>query len=159
MQKPKYLDDWFSDAVDGDVVVDPAQINREANENLRYFAIGRGKSAPDLEALVSFVAKVVEARSEHLRERRSRSMTMYWWHDELAGQLRYSLVCSSHRRLPFAAPVKRLDTVRPILEDWLASPWLRGIPFSAFTSESRPASASSRRRYVVPVWSVVLRGR
>lgn len=158
MNKKRLLQSWFDDALEGDVVIDPRQINHEANGNLRYFDIPRGAAVPPLEAVEDFVARVVAARREQLRQRKSRSMTMYWWHDVLAGQLRCSLVCTSHRRLPFGVRVKRVESVRPIAEEWLTSPWLQGIPFDQLTCDpdvEEPEDSSSSD--TVRVWSVVLR--
>jgi len=159
MRNPPPLDAWLGDATSGEVLVDPLQINREAIANLRFFAIPRGEAAPGVEAVEAFVGAVVDARREQLEGRKSRSMTMYWWHDVLAGQLRCSLVCSSHRRLPFGARVERLARVRPILDRWLASPWLNGIPLSAFTGDPAADPEPPPRRHTIQVWATVLRGR
>jgi hypothetical protein len=152
------LQGWFQDAVEGDVLIDPRQINREAIENLRYFEISRGISTPDPAAVEAFVTSVVAARAEHLRKRKSRNMTMYWWHDVLAGHLRCSLVSASHRRLPFGARVRRVESVRPIVEEWLDSPWLRGIPLDQLTCDSTAEPEGPPPRFTVRVWSTVLLG-
>jgi|JI10StandDraft_1071094.scaffolds.fasta_scaffold217960_5 hypothetical protein len=157
MQATGLLESWFADATSGDALIDPLEIQREAVENLRYLAIPRGHPVPDIQIVEAVVARVVEARREHLRARTKRSMTMYWWHDVLAGQLRCSLVCSSHRRLPFRARVRHVACPRPILEEWLTSPWLQGIPWTDLECEPDAESEDAPVRETIRVWSVVLR--
>ena len=159
MQATGLLESWFADATSGDALIDPLEIQREAIENLRYFALPQGQAAPDIATVEAFVARVVEARREHLRARTRRAMTMYWWHDALAGQLRYSLVSSSHRRLPFRARVQHVDRLTPILQEWLESPWLQGIPWTDLRSDPDAGSKAAPVRETVHVWSVVLRRR
>jgi hypothetical protein len=155
MKRSRLLQSWFRDALAGDVVIDPHDINREAIENLRFFALSGGPSTPDVVAVEAFVSNVVEARAEHLRTRKSRNMTMYWWHDVQAGHLRCSFVSTSHRRLPFGARVRRTGSVRLIVEEWLGSPWLKGIPFDQLTCSSFDEPEPPRQ--TVRIWSTVLR--
>lgn len=157
MDKSDLIRSWFEDAVDGAVVFDVRDINAEANRNLRYFDVPPGMAAPpDVTDVEAFVANVVEARRHHLQSLESSSVAMYWWHDELAGQLRYSLVSASHRRLPFAARVKQVESVGSIAAEWLSSPWLHGIPFEHLSCETELKPPRRERRYTVRVWSVLL---
>ena len=82
-------------------------------------------------------------------------MVLYWWHDEPAGQLRFSLVSAVHGRLPFRSRVMPAASFRLIAEEWLKSPYLDGIPWA----ELRPLAAGEEEQDIelpppsLRVWS------
>ncbi|MFG0247600.1 MAG: hypothetical protein ACF8OB_01840, partial [Phycisphaeraceae bacterium JB051] len=76
-----------------------------------------------------------QARRNWLIERDAKSMVMYWWHDEMSGQLNFSLVSLCHGKLPFGCKVilRYVKSLEDIVNEWFASPYLHGIPWSEFS--------------------------
>jgi hypothetical protein len=148
------LNDWLADVAADAVEVRPGDINAEAQANLWSFSLSPEQAAAvSVDDVVRFVDQVVEARRGWLRDK-GAAMVNYWWHDAQAGQLRFSLVSAGHQRLPFGVEVVQVPDVRQIISDWLASPYLHGIPFANLDSEQtdRPED----RPAALAVWSTVL---
>ncbi len=126
--------EWLADVRADEVVIDPFDINVEARGNLWTFGPLTGA---DLSAWRGFADGVVAAREGRLRSAGERvgAMKFYCWHDQQAGQLRVSLVSSSHGRLPFGA-----ETVEAKLESVIQS--LLGPPHEPYVP--------------LQVWSVAL---
>jgi hypothetical protein len=148
---------WLPDVAADAVVVDPGNIAAEAHGNQWSFSITLEQAAAvsiaDVEA---FAAAVAEARRAWLSARGAGPMVLYWWHDEQAGQLTFSLVSAAHGRLPFGCRVIPAASFRVVAQAWLTSPYLEGIPWSA----TRPVAAGEEDTEPppldLPVWSVRL---
>jgi hypothetical protein len=147
------LPDVAADAV----VVDPDNIAAEAHGNQWSFSITLEEAAAvsiaDVEA---FAAAVAEARSAWLSARGAGPMVLYWWHDEQAGQLRFSLVSAAHGRLPFECHVIPAASVRVIAQAWLTSPYREGIPWSATRRVAAGEEDTEQPPLNLPVWSLRL---
>jgi hypothetical protein len=120
--------EWLQLARDDVIVVDDADINREARENLWVFSpredqLGR----VDSDTMMRLVDEIIRHRRAALSDRGLPEMIFYCWHDPLARQLRFSLVSSLHGRLPFAREAKKVDlwTVvgAVVQDDWLNPSW------------------------------------
>jgi hypothetical protein len=150
---------WLPDVVADAVIVDPGNIAAEARGNQWSFSItlemAAAVSITDVEA---FAAGVADARRAWLSVRGAGPMVLYWWHDEQAGQLRFSLVSAAHGRLPFGCCVIPAQSFRVIAEEWLKSPYLDGIPWA----ETRPLAAGEEEQDAEPpplnllVWTLQL---
>jgi hypothetical protein len=120
--------EWLQLARSDEIVVDNSDINREAQGNLWVFSPPDDQlERLDTEAVMRFVDEVIRSRHAVLSDGRLPDMTFYCWHDHQARQLRFSLVSSSHGRLPFACEVKRVD-LRSVVcavvhDDWLNPNW------------------------------------
>lgn len=101
--------------VDDEIVIDAADINHEASSNLWCFSPCddefQGLSAA---ALVDFINQVMTARREKLSG--NSSMLFYCWHDAQTRQLRFSLVSSTHGRLPFGCAIDPSTELAAIAE-------------------------------------------
>ena len=151
--------EWLPEVAADAVTVDPGDITVEARGNQWSFSLSAGMAAvvtvADVEA---FAAGVADARRAWLAARGAGPMVLYWWHDRQAGQLRFSLVSAAHGLLPFGARVVSAAGLRAIAEDWLSSPYLDGIPWSA-TRPLAPGEAETETGPSppdLPVWSVRL---
>jgi hypothetical protein len=152
--------EWLPDVAADAVVVDPSNIGAEAQRNLWSFSItsemAAALSIADVEA---FAAEVADARRAWLSARGAGPMVLYWWHDTMAGQLRFSLVSAVHGRLPFGCHVIPAASFRVIAGEWLKSPHLDGIPWSEFR-ELSPGEESTLDDEPpplnLPVWSLRL---
>ena len=69
-----------------------------------------------------FVHLVEDVRQRQILDRfgGSRPMVLYCWVDELAGELRLSLVSASHGRLPFGRPPEIVESLVEIVREYLA---------------------------------------
>jgi hypothetical protein len=122
--------EWLQPASSGDIVVDDNDINQEARENLWVFSPRDDQLEKlDTDTVMRFVDEVIRSRHAVLSDGALPAMTFYCWHDHQARQLRFSLVSSSHGRLPFACEVKEVELRRVVgsvvQDDWLNPDWGR----------------------------------
>lgn len=124
------LAEWLPDVVNDPVVVQPDDLNSEARRNLWSFSLSREMAATITVAHVErFSEKIIEARRKWLTVKGAEAMWIYWWHDEMVGQLRFSLVSTTHGRLPFGSRVIATPRLSEIIAAWLNSRCLEGIPW------------------------------
>lgn len=120
--------EWLQLARGDGIVVDDADINWEARENMWVFSPREDQlERVDTDTTMRFVDEIIHLRCTALSDRRLPEMIFYCWHDHQARQLRFSLVSSSHGRLPFAREVQQVD-LRSIVgsvvhNDWLNPSW------------------------------------
>jgi hypothetical protein len=145
---------WLPDVVNDDVVVSPADVCSEARKNQWSFAVtseeAEALTTNDIEA---FISTVVVARCDALKQRDvlHGTMTFYCWYDEIASQLRFSIVSVKRDALPFDCDL--VDTSLPsIASAFLGSRFHDGIPWVEF----RPIKSLcvDREQEKLPVWSV-----
>lgn len=147
--------EWLAEVSADEVAIRPDDINAEANENLWSFSLSSEQAAAVSVADVETFAKgVADTRRVWLSAHEADPMVLYWWHDELAGQLRCSLVSASHGRLPFRCPVVSVRTFGEIASEWLGSPYLQGIPLSELPPLVPGESVPEPLHLALPVWAV-----
>ena len=139
------------------MVVRPDDINAEAHGNMWSFSLTAEQAASVTTTdVVAFAAAVADARRAWLSANGFGSLVLYWWHDSMAGQLRFSMVSAKHGQLPFRCEIFQTSSLEPIASDWLGSASLHGIPWNELR-ESAPAEAAAEPpHFVLPVWSVAL---
>jgi len=148
---------WLAEVADDTVVVCPDDINAEARGNQWSFSLSPEQAAGVTVADVAvFAAGVAEGRRAWLAARGIGSMVLYWWHDTLAGQLRFSLVSQAHGRLPFGCEVVPAASFAAVVSDWLGSPALHGIPWGELLPMASDTAAPELLPTVLPVWSMTL---
>lgn len=110
-------------------------INDEAIENLfRFSPDDAHLSELSLAGLQDFMAQVCQHYAAVLsRSTDAAPMVLYGWHDAQVRQLRFSLVSSSHGRLPFSCRYRITNEVEPLLEqillgDWHNPTWPQPVP-------------------------------
>ncbi|MBC7819184.1 MAG: hypothetical protein IAG10_20020 [Planctomycetaceae bacterium] len=147
--------EWLAEVSADELAIRPDDINAEAHENLWSFSLSSEQAAAVSVADVETFAKgVADARRVWLSAREVDPMVLYWWHDELAGQLRFSLVSASHGRLPFRCPVVSARTFREIASEWLGSQHLHGIPLAELAPLVPVESVPEPVQLALPVWTV-----
>lgn len=145
---------WLASMADEDVVVRPDDIEAEAVGNLRSLALTREQAAAvSPSGVETFARGVGDARRAWLASRRTAPMVLYWWHDEQAGHLRFSLVSESHGRLPFGCEIAPASTLAEIATSWLSSTSLFGIPWNEFKPVARDEVPPEPPTLVLPVWT------
>ena len=149
--------EWLKDVASDDVVVNHSNIEAEACGNLWSFSLSLEEAADVSVADVEeFAANVAESRRDGLLRRGAGPMLLYWWHDEQAGQLRFSLVSTVHGRLPFGCEVLAVARLGEIAGDWLRSPHVSGIRRDELFRVTSDQQAPEPIRLVLRVWSLQL---
>ena len=154
--------EWLTEVATDAVVVRPDDIGAECMGNLWRFSLSPEQAAAVTPAdVANFASAVADGREAWLSARGAGPMVLYWWHDEQAGLLRFSLVSAVHGTLPFACEVIQASSLEEIAADWLGSQTLHGIPWNAlhvvpWNSLRDPTPDEELPPRVLPVWSVVL---
>ncbi len=147
---------WLPDVIGDVVTVAPHDVGVEARENQWSFSLtadeAAGMAVQDVE---DFILAVVHARSASLLQNPlpRGGMTFYCWFDEMACQLRFSIVSAKRDGLPFACTLKE-SPLSQIVSDFLTSNYHNGIPWSEFSEEVPPGIESPPAS--LPVWSVAV---
>ncbi|MCB2408626.1 hypothetical protein [Hymenobacter lucidus] len=107
-----------------------------------------------VEDLRQMIYHIIAAKREQLQHIRGSSYAMqfYCWHDEQAGQLRFSLIAAA-AMLPFGCRVQLVAEVADILQPFLTSSYLDGISWSEL-EEATPSFEADE--YLLKVWQTVL---
>lgn len=106
--------------------------------------------------LVEFLVDVAAVRRELVAAHNADPVTFYAWHDEVAGQLRFSTARCSPDSLPFGYRVRLVDDPAEIVEDFLASPYRDGIPWTDVDDESDSAEVARNEQGHLMVWAQLL---
>ena len=147
--------EWIAQVAADPVVVRPDNIGAEAKGNLWSFSLSPQQAAAVTVADVRrFAEQVILARRAWLNARNAGAMVIYWWHDAQAGQLRFSMVSAVHGELPFGCRTIAAPSLESVIDDWLRSPSLHGIPWS----ELQPSAADDPERtpFSLAVWTQVV---
>lgn len=86
--------------------------------------------------LTDYFRKVVSNRIEQLdKSGKNLELIFYIWYDEQAGNLNFNLINAKHINLPFSAKLEFVDSFEIILNDFLNSKYLDGIPKDELTDD------------------------
>jgi hypothetical protein len=154
--------EWLSEVVADKIVIALDEINTEAEANMWSFSLTSEQAAaiaPD--QVEMFIREVAEAGSKQIDALGCGSMLFYCWHDEMAAQLLFSLVSTSHAILPFGCPIERVADLGLVVRDFLSSTYHDGIPWSEFEIVTHPSQTeldqideeSAQRMSPLRVWS------
>jgi hypothetical protein len=148
----KVLARWFELAADDSVLKDSADINAEANENLWSFSPSEQEDNKiTSEELQLFVFAIMDNRRRWLRQHALSDMTFYCWHDFQARAIRFSLVSSSHSRLPFGCKTKMVTDLLTITQHIVDRDWNNDCIFE-WTNDDTGSVAEQAQQ----VWTQVL---
>jgi hypothetical protein len=100
------FNEWLPEIIDDSIVVDD-DVNFEAIQNMWSFSLTSHQiRSITLNDVVEFIDAIVASRLEQIRRRRLPQMVLYFWCDEMANQLRFSMVSvKTSVKLPFGCPV------------------------------------------------------
>ncbi len=124
--KNKTWQAWADEIADDEIIIDRHIINNEADGNCWKFTMSQElASDTKLEHVMAFASQVKQSRKNWLIEHGAQSMVMYWWHDEMSGQLCFSLVSLCHGKLPFGCKVilRHTKSLEDIVNEWFNSPY------------------------------------
>lgn len=121
-------------------------------------------SLPSLEQvgvgeLVTFLQSALEVRRELAAAQPFGPVTFYAWHDEMAGQLRFSTACCPSSALPFSAKVLLVHDPHLIVAAFVQSPFREGIPWNELGEVASEKTADAPRlgeTLGLSVWAVEL---
>ncbi|USB33373.1 hypothetical protein [Paenibacillus sp. YPG26] len=100
---------------------------------------------------VNFLSSVIDNRQNQIRALNGQNgMTFYLWFDWMASQLRFNLISNIYDKLPFWCELELLDRMEPIIEEFLAYPFLNGLPSGGYSD------GSEEKPYVLKVYIKIL---
>ena len=148
--------EWLPEVAADDIVIG----GNESGENMWSFSLTPEQAAALVpEQVETFVRDVLAARSQKLAATARGPMLFYCWHDEMAAQLRFSLVSKGDGGLPFGCEVERVESLSEIVRPFLSSRYHGGIPWSEFRdisdlSESELEQLDQQdQKYTLKVWA------
>lgn len=109
-----------------------------------------------LSEIVEFLWSALKIRRELAALQSVRPVCFYAWHDEMAGQLRFSSACCTRATLPFGAQISLVDDPDPIAAEFIRSHYRDGIQNSELEQASFEEPSSSVSAFVLRVWAVEL---
>lgn len=97
---------------------------------------------------LDFIQKVKENYKNQLdNSSHDIDLIFYLWFDEMAGQLRFNFINSNHDKLPFGCQLKHTDRPEEIVDEFIKSKYLEGIPWTELeTIETKEELAEADRR-------------
>ena len=128
---------WLEEVASDPLTVDKSEegLLFECRENLWTFSVSqRQAEVITVEDVLNFLSGVMQARERQLKARPGpiNPMVFYCWFDEQASQLRFSLVSTAHKRLPFGATVEETNNFAQIVKLFLSNRYHNGIPLEEF---------------------------
>lgn len=81
--------------------------------------------------LADFVFSLLQKRSQQIAKQGVyHSAIFYMWFDEMAAQLRFNIVSDINQKLPFECQLEVVNSLQPILEEFLTSHYHAGIAWN-----------------------------
>lgn len=106
------------------------ELNKEIE--LNHWSIGiDSETAKTIKSkdLGNFLRKVIKNRISQLdKSDKDMDLIFYSWFDEQAGNLNFNFINSRHENLPFSTELEFVDSLDTIINDFLNSRYLDGIP-------------------------------
>jgi hypothetical protein len=129
---------WQRDVAVDSIIVDDDDINNEAQKNMWCFSLTSDQAeALDVEDIVIFLKEIIESRRQQICEKVLPAMVFYAWHDEMANQLRLSMVSSRKGiALPFNGPINTFVKINEIASSFLKMARVGGITWNEVMENS-----------------------
>lgn len=138
-----------------DTITDPIfigsskeDLDKEISNNMWRISLEQElASRININDFVDFFSMVIDNRQNQIKVSSGQhGMTFYLWFDRMASQLRLNLISTIHQRLPFGCELELLDRMEPILYEFLAYPFLNGLPIEGYSD------GSDEKPYVLKVY-------
>ncbi len=131
---PEEFDQVLREIIDGPILITDSteSIQDEIFHNFRAISISGGLAS---KINLSSLANALKEHRDRVKLQLSQSrididMIYYSWFDDQACQLRFNVINSNHKRLPFSAPIELADGEEQIIRRFLASEYHDGIPMT-----------------------------
>ena len=105
--------------------------------------------------LVEFLREALRVRQLQASDVGCLSVVFYVWHDEMAGQVRFSLARGTAHDLPFTSPVELVSELNEIAQSYVRSEYRRGIPWDQL-DEVHSFVDEDIETHAVRVWATQL---
>lgn len=132
-EKEKYFDELRSlETTELFLTTSTDIVNEEIEHNCVWVSISSdiAKQVSSADFLL-FLGKVKANRQLQLQQSSlDLNIIYYLWFDEQEGQLRFNFINSKHDKLPFGCKLSFVDSEQEIIDDFLNSNYLDGIPWS-----------------------------
>ena len=128
---------------------------REMEQNMCAISLADITPVPIThEVLLSFVVSLRNIIRERLHNNNiSSSATFYMWFDEMAGQLRFNMLSGHVVQLPFGCHVEKISSVEQIIDAFLSSRYLHGIPADELEADAWiDEQDDDDEQYTLPVY-------
>ena len=108
-----------------------------------------------VDALKGFLQRVKANRQKQLESSSLPiNLIYYLWVDEMAGQLRLGFINSNHQKLPFSCKYRLASTEEEIINAFLKSPYLEGIPWEDLhENEITQDSDENTTQYILSIYT------
>ncbi len=124
----------FKKIIDSAIFIscDKTQQKQETLDNMWAISIDPDiLHALTINNLLEFIDTLLKKRILQLSQlNASCPAIFYLWFDEMAAQLRFNIISDFNESLPFECDIEIIDSVLPILEDFLKSHYHEGISWS-----------------------------
>jgi hypothetical protein len=150
------LQQWLSELRHDGIVF--AGDHGGADANLWSISLPSTSAIP-ADDLATFVLAAAAVRAELVALQGIAPVTFYAWHDEMAGQLRFSTARCTSDSLPFSAAIQLVDHPAEIVRCFLSSPYRDGLPWATLRAGAGGDQASEGRAHeehdddVLRVWA------
>lgn len=122
-------------------------------ENLWSVAIPSERAEIGEEELMRFLREAQRVRLSQAIAMGAGSVVFYVWHDEMAGQLRFSVARGTVADLSFAARVEQVSDLGVVVRSYLMSENRNGIPWRDFADVPVGSANSPAEDNAVQVWA------
>ncbi len=146
---------WLTELRGSAISLD-AELGSGALENLWTIAIPKDHATIGEDELMEFLREAQRVRLSQATKLRLDPVVFYVWHDEMAGQLRFSVARGTAEELPFGARVERVADLRQIVRSYLHSEFRHGIPWDQLAEAELDESEGGLEEHVVRVWAVAI---
>jgi hypothetical protein len=158
MQDKEPLVEWLQNAAGLEIAVNEDPLI-EARQNWQHYFLSAEQAAKlTVEDLLAFVEQLTELlRGKLVSDHEGSEMLLYFWFDEMAGGLCSSLVSRSwDMALPFRCPIDRDARIEDIVERYIDSHYLEGIPFAELDTVVLPETDKILTSRILPVHVISL---
>jgi hypothetical protein len=120
-----------------DIITDPIfigsskeDLDEEISNNMWRISLEQELASKiSINDFVVFFNKVIANRQSQIKtSNKQHGMIYYLWFDWMASQLRFNLISTVHEKLPFQCELELLESIEPIINNFLHYPYLNGLP-------------------------------
>jgi len=133
MTKEEFIES-LEDIVTDEIFITSAidLIDKEVSNNMwRISTDDDVASQLNADDLMNVTKRIKANRQEQLSKSMEEvDLIFYIWHDGQASQLRFNLINSNHKNLPFGAKISLVDSEAVVLNEFLKDDYHDGIPFT-----------------------------
>lgn len=116
------------------ITLNTDELNNEIENNHFYInANSEIVSKIKIEDYINFINNLISKYQHKLLQSKIEvDLIFYMWFDSMAGQLRFNLINSNHKELPFSCKFLNTNNPDEVLSQFLNSNYLNGIQWNEF---------------------------